>query len=127
MVDRRHVAVDFIGVRQTKFGEEGNCLQAAVATITGVAIDEVVDVLDGTMDESLWFERLMVWAEERGWALGVYHPDDPPAGWSIATGKTVRSNQPHAVVAYSGVQWWDPHPEDKFLIEPEWFILWRKI
>lgn len=122
-----HHVVKVPGVRQTKFGEEGNCLQAAVATITGVAIDDVVDVLDGTMPEKLWFERLVVWAQERGWDLSVHRPEDVQLGWSIATGKTVRGNQPHAVVAYNGVQWWDPHPEDKFLIEPEWFILWRKI
>jgi hypothetical protein len=115
-----------IGVRQTEFGDEGNCLRACIATICQVELDEVVDVLDGVEPEANWFLRIERWARERGYELDVHMPDSPPSGWSIAIGETVRGPQTHAVVAYNGVMWWDPHPSDLWLIKPDHYMSWTK-
>jgi hypothetical protein len=110
------------GVRQTAFGDEGNCLRAAVATITGIPLADVVDVLDGARPEAEWYDRLEQWAGEHGWLTDPRAPDEPPPGLSIASGVTTRGPQTHAIVAKDGCAWWDPHPSDAYIVSVDYYI-----
>lgn len=102
------------GVRQTVFGDDGNCLRAALATVTRMALDAVVDVLDGSEPEERWFERVQDWGSENGFSITA--DLDPPDGLGIAVGTTsTRPGQHHAVVCWRGLLLFDPHPSDALL------------
>ncbi len=115
------------GVRQTKFGDEGDCLRAAVATITGIPLGEVIDVLDGARPEAEWYDRLEAWAAEHGWLTDPRSPDEPPSGLALASGPTRRSAQTHAIVAMNGAAWWDPHPSDAYIDSVTYYIAFERL
>lgn len=86
-------------------GPPGNCLQAAVATLLGLDLDEVPHfALYGN-----WAHRLRLFAESRGYQLDVAPARDRESCRGIAVGSTVRDTT-HAVVFEDGRQVWDPHP-----------------
>lgn len=112
-----------MGVRQTRFDEDGNCLQAAVATVTGIPLAQVINVLDGHAPEAMWFERLQGWGLLYGWLIDAVGPEEPPVGVHIAVGPSPRrEDQLHAIVAKDGKALWDPNPSDHYLLSVNYYI-----
>lgn len=54
-----------IPVDQTKFGDEGNCYQACLASILEIGIDEVPTF----SSSSNWVREVQQWLEQRGLAM----------------------------------------------------------
>jgi hypothetical protein len=109
-----------IGVKQTNFGrgpdhgeECGNCMQAALATVLGRALDEVPHFL-AEGPEGDWWERMNDWLLQWhrvaliGLKAGDWHV---PRVVHLMQGQTVRGSS-HVVVGFAGEMIWDPHPNN---------------
>lgn len=103
------------GVTQTITGDDGNCLEAAIATVIGLqCADFPLDLVGHPESHPNWTSRLMAWLAERDWIMGEAFPNDPPAGLHVAVGPSPRKPGSHAVVALNGVPIFDPHPTRAF-------------
>ena len=98
------------GVTQTIVGDkDGNCLEAAIATILGCAITDVPKLHDHT-----WNTQLTEWLSARGVEWATLDGDKPSQGLSVAVGPSPRRAVTHAVVAINGKLAFDPHPDRTF-------------
>lgn len=110
-------------VHQTKFGvgadvppdEQGNCTEAAVATMLGISLSEV-PCFHGTDGPAGFWDRLEEFFAERGLYL---HRFD--GAWTfpclyLAGGRTARGTN-HMVVMRDGELFHDPHPAGSGLTE----------
>lgn len=110
-------------VYQTKFGDEGNCLQAALASILEVDLADVPNLADSPF----WLEAIRFFAEDHNYVMSVF-PDDPPLRpntYYVEWGLSPRGNQ-HAVVGYNSEIVHDPHPDGGGLLRTEGYIAFRK-
>ncbi len=101
--------------KQTIFdGENGNCLQACVATITRLPMDAVPNF--STFREK-WFDALLSWADARGYEMMPVNPKhwDAPV---LAFGQSPRGIR-HAVVWDGDSMMHDPHPDGAGLVSVE--------
>jgi hypothetical protein len=115
------------GVKQTVLGRGpefnepcGNCMQAAVATVLGVGLDEVPHFLvDGPSPG--WWDRMNAWLlAHHGVAIITLVASDfvvPPVV-HLMVGTTCRGSK-HVVVGFDGRMVWDPHPSDAGLVTVE--------
>lgn len=98
-------------VHQNVFGKgKGNCLQAAVASILELPLDEVPTFAD----PDHWFDLLTRFLSHYDLCplLVKYDPDlHLPGGYNILTGKSPRGDFLHATVALDGEVVHDPHPD----------------
>lgn len=93
-------------------GRQGNCLQAAVASLLDLRLDDVPHFVELDGD---WVQHLVDWAAGRGWSVTYARPDSPvPLG--IACGPSPRGVH-HAVVMRDGAVAWDPHPSRDGLLK----------
>ena len=108
-------------IRQTKFGDpEGNCLEACIATITGIDLAEIPHYMEG------WFDAYSAWLRARGWCVAWWEvgAGSVPPGLAIANGPAVRGLG-HSVVTCDGVLAHDPHPSGVGVLEVHsWMLLW---
>lgn len=132
-----NAAIRVGGVKQTTFGDKlGNCQQAALATLLGVAIDEVPNACVDTPPGGDWqlaineflhdrFGMAMLWLDlDDAGALPDMNalPDNVPC---IIGGKSHRGHN-HAIVGMyrrtRGEHWLDathdPHPDNTYLVKP---------
>lgn len=110
-------------VYQTKFGDpDGNCFEACIATITGIALDEIPHYLDDD-----WFGSYSAWLREHGWLAAWWEAGTgcEPPGLAIANGVASRGLR-HSVVVRDGALAHDPHPEGTGLLVDQWLALWRE-
>jgi hypothetical protein len=99
-------------IDQTAFEERGNCLAACLATIFGVAIDELPDFLRGD-----WKKTLQSWSTGRGYSAAFIAPPGPGVvqfaidldAPLIMCGSSPRGRK-HATVWDKGRPFHDPHP-----------------
>jgi hypothetical protein len=94
-------------------GLPGNCLQAAVASLLELELEEVPHF--ALYDD--WLERLVDFVTERGYGLWS-HPERPVSG--LAFGPSPRGVS-HAV-ALSGDETWDPHPSRDGLVSVSLYL-----
>lgn len=113
------------GVTQTIFagdpsGRMGNCLQAAVATLLGLPLDDVPHFAESTAD---WVEDMVWFARSNGFAI-VWRGGGEPPQFGLAFGPTVRSADiKHAVAVVNG-EVWDPHPSRAGLTQATTYVAW---
>jgi len=117
-------------VSQDKFGEEGNCFEACLASILEISVSEVPVIMKGN-----WLRTGNHWLKEKFnlGLLAVFLPclSDPPLPMDgalailfdvgifyIVTGKGPRGLD-HACVAYSGKIIHDPFPQGGGLAKEE--------
>lgn len=97
----------------------GNCMQAAIATILDLPLEEVPHFLQSY--EDIWWANMQAWLATRGWQivalpLDYLAPGIVPIGYHLMHGRTCRDSD-HVVVAKDGVMVFDPHPSDAGLTE----------
>ena len=116
---------------QTRFGSGGNCLQACLASILEIALDEAYDAQNQEREGKDWYRELIRWGYRRGYLIISYHqmsgmfPKVKPRGYHIAGGPSLRDvPEGHAVVCFDGEMVHDPHPDGTGISEIEaWTIL----
>lgn len=95
---------------------EGNCLQAAVASLLHLGLDDVPHFVqqhsdsDGRED---WLDLLCAWLNGRG--LHLYRVDPEPGEDYFEFGKTERGTT-HVVICRDGRMIHDPHPSRSGLL-----------
>lgn len=113
------------GVTQTIFagdpsGRMGNCLQAAVATLLGLPLDDVPHFAES----SEWASDLASFAFQSGYATVWRGGGAPAPNNGLAFGPTIRSADiAHAVAILDG-QVWDPHPSRAGLTSVSTYVDW---
>lgn len=103
--------------KQTKFGTEGNCLAACLASLFGVPIDEAQPVSDISIKgEGGWAKALMDWSHARGYSWANIHPAFAGLLYPslfIGVGPSPRElGHRHAVIMRGQQLFFDPHPDD---------------
>ena len=98
-------------VMQTNFAVPGgNCLQAAIASLLELPLEEVPHAT--VRPDDVWWIELQEWSRRRfGMDLIAFVPGDTykPSGYHLITGKSVRGVE-HATVGLNGAIVHDPHP-----------------
>lgn len=116
-------------VHQTSFFDpsnpdhRGNCLQAAVASIMELELDQVPNFMQMAHDHGQsWFMLLLSWVQGGGWNL---RSEAPTSGPYLVCGPSPRGETGHAVVFDGGVMVHDPHPDGTGLVgDPDtWTVL----
>ena len=121
-------------VMQTKYGEDGNCFAACVASILEVSIDEVpwLKEPENWKDYSL---RLNNYLKEKHYlklfhfgfdALTNHYPDTMTDGYYIVSGK-IEGGLEHSVVYKNGELIHDSNPKKNKILELECIYLFIKI
>jgi hypothetical protein len=97
----------------------GDCMNACVASVLDIPIEDAYDVLPG--QPGVWFLSWRRWFKARGLSLLLRSVIMPPEGYSIASVETDRiypsthqdAGKPisHAVIALDGQIVFDPFPE----------------
>jgi hypothetical protein len=121
-----------IPVYQTPGHPVGNCLQACIASVLELPIEEVPDFCGPTENQSgydtAWFDKLLMWSRHRGVALAHFWLEDQwpivNGCWGIVVGKSPRGEIHHAVVCRAKHNYGvthlnyvhDPHPSGGFLV-----------
>lgn len=123
-------------ITQTIFGGEaggrkGNCLQACVASIMDLELDDVPHFAELPENPGGWTADVISFAALVGWGCLVRSPAKPPTSdEAIAVGWSPRNKAwTHAVVVYRSVAdylEWDPHPDHTGLVRPFLFLdFWK--
>lgn len=103
-------------IDQTKFVPDwrsddcGNCLQACIASLFELPLDEVPHFVHLRDD---WMSLLQEWLHERGFYVVRCDAEERRAdlhGYSLMFGKSPRGDFQHMVVALAGELIHDPHP-----------------
>lgn len=94
----------------------GNCLQACVASILEIGLDEVPNFADKMnfedLDDSSWWTYYEDYLEMHGLQpIGIDSVSGwIPRGWHIIVGKSPRGDYDHALIGYKGEAVHDPYP-----------------
>lgn len=99
--------------------KEGNCTQAAVATLLGLPLDDVPDFNNIHKDKphSGWFwNHLRTFFLSKGYHLETMGGRRSFSGLYMASGPTIRGTQ-HIVVMHDGALYHDPHPSRAGILE----------
>ena len=109
-----------------KAGTVGNCLQSCVASLLDLPIEEVPHFSWYMSD---WFRKLYSFIEEKGYVVIITGVKQNPNwreeikgidGYVIVGGKSPRGIfNGHAVIYKDGEPFFDPHPDNTFLLEIE--------
>jgi len=119
-------------IDQTEFGDEGNCVQAAIASILGLRLEEVPNFIklhpgDSTESVCEFWDAVEDFLEDRGWwfkPIPMGEKEGRPDVPYLATGKTVRGFN-HMVVMKGHDMIHDPHPDRDGLIKADhgWLLV----
>lgn len=113
-------------------GDRGNCMQAAVASILNLTLDDVPNFIDHARDDDhelpedvppAWFESLLGFLVSRGYSLVV--TTVPLPGLGLMSGRSPRGPWTHLVVAEGPDVVHDPHPDRTGVTEPDswWYLV----
>ena len=109
------------GVMQTKFGDDGNCFAACLASILELELDQVPDY-DGRTDSG-WWRKYNIWLTKE-FGLSMCHIARGDGSWFIddcntfhlCSGLSPRGLE-HSCVGKNGRIVHDPHPSNEGLLE----------
>lgn len=121
-----------IPVDQTKFvaspdadpSEMGNCMQAAVASLLELPLDEVPHFAAATGGEDAWWVSLLDFLDSRGfWLARMIEPKADALG--LCAGKSPRGDWEHLVVYRGDALAHDPHPSRDGVTEATefWYLV----
>lgn len=102
-------------------GRPGNCLQAAVASLLDVPLDDVPHFIE----HDDWDERMAAFCAAHGYRPILRDPDTYVA-YGMAWGPSERGVR-HAVVWVDGVMAWDPHPSRTGLLTVSQLIALERV
>lgn len=122
MTDQTHTDA-LVAVDQTVLGignPRGNCFQACLSMISGLPIDQCIDITDPAIEGGQWIEPVEQWAESHGlrFVTAAKSPKDRPY---IANGPTTKREGLHGVVCIGKELFHDPHPSRDGLAHANWY------
>lgn len=98
----------------------GNCLQACLASLLDVNLEDVPNFAAIEGDVSEWFLAMVGWLGDRGLGVWVYYTEGQPQWYGspgtlgIISAKSPRGDFQHSVIGYLTEDGWqlehDPHP-----------------
>lgn len=100
-------------IHQTKFGDEGNCAQAAIASLLGLRLEQVPEF--PLHDATVFWEDIEVFLNSKGLTLFYMPQNMRPDFYYLASGKSPRGRN-HMVVAQGSKIVHDPHPDGDGLL-----------
>jgi len=107
-------------VFQTRFGEDGNCFEACIASILEISLEEVPDLKE-FKDSEAWSKAVNSWLKTRGLQyieLDFHESDDMlweyVDSYHLIIGKTGHDLF-HSVVGHNGKVVFDPLPYYSFV------------
>ncbi|AXQ68601.1 hypothetical protein HOU00_gp062 [Caulobacter phage CcrPW] len=108
-------------------GIEGNCTQAAFASLLGLELDEVPDfntLHQGDENAGAFWHHLHTWCREQGWHLQMRPANQVPNVLYLADGPSPRGVG-HFVIMKEGEIYHDPHPSRAGILEVKhtWMLL----
>lgn len=115
-------------VYQTKYGKQGNCQSATLATLLGLEIDEVPYFFDGIEGSSeaerdrQFVDNINNFLRPRGYQLIMLGQNEPHTEWveeisrelkgvKLLVGGISPRGSMHSVIYMDGKLWHDPHPD----------------
>lgn len=94
-------------VLQTKFGIDGNCLTACLASVLEVELDDIPEV-----PQERWWQRMEEALFSRGRLPVWISLETVPKVLSLGSVQSPRlEGELHSVVVRNGITVWDPHPD----------------
>lgn len=100
-------------------GRQGNCLQAAVASMLDLPLDEVPHFVEAED----WWTALVSFVRAHGSNVRRLSKADGPPVLGLAVGPSPRGVT-HTVVCRDGAQW-DPHPSRDGLTDVDYYVALR--
>ena len=102
--------------------EDGNCLQACVASLLDLDLEEVPHF---SSYGELWYQKFVDWGLKRGFYVLTIDSMPPPEVYAIMGGPSPRGGCSHAVISGPNNEIvHDPHPEGGGLAPgPRWCYL----
>lgn len=104
-------------VDQTLFGDEGNCMQACIASVLELPLDDVPNFMALHRAGKSWTHTLRDWLAERGLAYvevqfnGFGTFSMMPQTYHLIGGGSPRGQEEgHCIVGFAGTMVFDPHP-----------------
>ena len=103
-------------------GRQGNCLQAAVASLLDLPLDDVPHFLEQGEN---WFGAVQRFAWSIDYDVRYWSAEHEPPEFGLALGMSVRGVD-HCVVVIDGEHAWDPHPSRAGLESVSAYIPWER-
>lgn len=97
-------------------GRLGNCLQACIASICEVELEQVPHFVEDYED---WFAEMCNWLHEKGYSFEDAPDINKTDEYVLVFGPSPRGRA-HAVIYKHGVLAHDPHPSRDGVLEVEW-------
>lgn len=103
---------------QDKFGDDGNCMSACLASLLGFELSEVPNFFEMGRNDTEWWNALRNWLAKCN--VGLINTAMNKGqiarikGYFIVGGISAREI-PHVVLYKDGKPWFDPHPEQNGL------------
>ncbi|RNI26619.1 hypothetical protein EFB08_11415 [Rufibacter latericius] len=98
-------------------GRVGNCLQACVASICEMELQDVPHF--AAMPDHSWFETMCNWLHDRGYGFEDFDTVNDSTDYMLVIGPSPRGVS-HAVVYKDGELAHDPHPSRSGILEVKW-------
>ena len=95
-------------IHQTKFGDEGNCARAAIASLLGLRLEQVPEF--PLHDATAFWDGIELFLNSKGLTLFYMPQNMRPDCYYLASGKSPRGRN-HMVVARGSKIVHDPHPD----------------
>ena len=122
-------------VDQTRFGDEGNCFAACLASILECPLESVPDPMEIHRAGQNWRRAISAWLRTihgleyieikrgaDGWTMLM------PPSFHVIGGKSPRGTEcGHAVVGFRGAMVHDPHPSRQGILDVEDFGFFVKL
>lgn len=105
-------------------GRVGNCLQAAVASILELNLNEVPHFVSDPRDD--WRENMIEWLKTKGYGFFGTYSLFYESGYCIACGMSPRGVV-HAVIYLNGELAHDPHPSRSGIEKADYYYIINKL
>lgn len=119
-------------VNQTRFGDDGNCVQACLASLFNLELSDVPHFIDEEVAAGHgWYWAMQLWSMRKfslypvNLAVGGGHTAIVD-GYYCVSGLSHRGRQ-HMCIAKNGVIIHDPHPDNTGLLEVDEVLVFAKI
>ena len=98
-------------------GRYGNCLQATIASILEMNLEDVPHF--AAMPDDTWFEFMCNWLWDKGWNIEDFETVNDSPEYMLTIGPSQRGVS-HAVIYKDGEMVHDPHPSNAGLLSVKW-------